>query len=138
MAVSVSVLRSSNHTPVRAVEPPRIAALALACGGTGIRAAKTVRDFHNQDGRAFPLRLIGADTDKIDAPWLNREIPLSLSAADINVLRANPENFSPAVQLILDRHPKLLDEEHSQHGARTVRPLSQIAFEYFRDQIVLA
>lgn len=112
--------------------------IAIALGGTGIRAAERIRDTFEEDGRPFPLGLVGIDTDCQDAPWLDHSLWLQLTAADLECLFGSPEMYSPEVQKILTLHGSLFDAQDTNSGSRTTRAVSQVAVAFREEEILEA
>ena len=121
-----------------ACDKGRAAFLNIPLGGSGFHAAAHVRQLHEADNRPFPMRLVQIDTDPTTAPYIDEAIPIGLDGVKIDAICANPHKFGPTVPAILEHFGDFLHPEDITHGSRTVRALTQLAFEFHRPGILRA
>ncbi len=117
---------------------PTTAFLNLPLGGVGLKAISVFQERYAADGKSFPQTTAHLDTDPNTADHLDQAIRLSLGPGQLDALRAYPERFGPAVKTILREFDALLDPEEVTHGARTIRAITQLAFEFFEPMITRA
>lgn len=115
---------------------PRYAFLNLALGGTGQAAGRHIAELANADGRLFPMISASIDTDPQTHAYFDRNIHIGLNGDQVRTILANPESFGPHVEAIVRHYPQFLNPEDISSGARTIRPLTQLAVGYHQERLL--
>lgn len=123
-----------NGEPV--VNDRVIGFLNLPVGGIGGRAYEHFLRCYTAD-RA-PFHQVGAFMDGDPATTTPAEITIriTLTGQDVEALRANAKHFGPAAESILRSLAPYLSPSDVAYGARTTRPLTQLAFCFHRHRII--
>jgi hypothetical protein len=61
---------------------------------------------------------------------------IRMTAGDIRAIQSDPEMFGLVPQTVVEHYPHLLREDSLQHGARTIRLLTQLAVEVHVEQVI--
>lgn len=131
-----SMLRKSGHA-FGPVYNERIAFLNLGLGGIGLRAFHSYHRHHDADGQLIPQILVHIDTDPNSANYVDLACPIALDAGKLRALQADPGRFGESVSTILETYANLLSPEDVQNGSRTTRVLTQLAFCFHQQKIVM-
>jgi hypothetical protein len=106
-------------------------------GGSGLLAAPPHHELDKADGHQVPHYNVALDTDTIDER-LSKDgnvdacLPQGLERNEVTAVRASPASFGTTVKRIVHEVGGLITEEDFRNGARTVRPLAQLVFEFRR------
>jgi len=119
----------------RGVEEPLPGFLVIAAGGAGKDSASSTIRQHQAAGNPFVMDTLAIDTDPDGLGAFTSAINIALSREAVSALRSDPQRYGPACQAVVRHHPHLLDSETLGRGARTHRPLTQVAWELNKNRI---
>ena len=114
----------------------RPAFLTLLLGGLGLAAGRHLHQLYELDRRPYPTSVVHIDTDPESWPFVDRSIRIPLDGQKVKTMIDSPENFGPVVATIVRHYLRYLNPEDIRNGARTIRLLTQLAFEYHRRRIL--
>lgn len=119
------------------VTQQQVGFLNIHCGGVGLAAGREFSERYKADNRPFPTVMVSIDTDPLTADYVDQTIHIGFDAAKVDALKSDPERFGPEVAIICQHFDKYLNAEDATNGSRTVRCLTQAAFNFHEDDIGL-
>ncbi len=111
--------------------------LNIVCGGVGLAAGREISERYSADNRPFPQVMVSVDTDPLTADYVDQTIHIGFDAAKVDALKSDPERFGPETAVICQRFDKYLNAEDATNGSRTIRCLTQAAFNFHENEVGL-
>lgn len=116
--------------------PEDVAFLEIALGGTGLSAMPEFQQRYQADAETFPIFCLQIDTDPKTSTCIDAQVDISLSGERLEALQADPERFGTVPRAILSEFARYLDPDDIRNGSRTIRPLTQLAYEFHRPKVL--
>lgn len=126
---------TSNPSSTNVLYETDTAFLNVVLGGVGLRAGAYHHQRYLADNRPYSQVTVQIDTDPNTASYVDYHCPITLDAGKLNALMADPDKFGPATGIILKEYARFLNPEDIENGSRTVRCLTQLAFDYHAPDI---
>ncbi len=110
--------------------------LLILAGGLAQLASYGIRLAYQRDGRQFPMFVGQIDTDIERGAGADDFYQLPLEEV-VEAIEADPDVFGPETAALAKAHLEYLDPEDAGNGARTLRPLTQLAWQASSQEIAL-
>jgi len=110
--------------------------LVIAAGGAGKASTLSAVRQHQAAEAPFVMHTLAIDTDPEGLGTFDSAINIALSREAVSAMKSDPQRYGPACQAVVRHHPHLLESETLGRGARTHRPLTQVAWELSEARIL--
>lgn len=107
----------------------RNAFLVVSCGGTARIATETFATFHQVDGSPFYKHVSYLDTEPVECQFADSNLCIGIRADEVDAIVADPSLHGELSLLMVKHYSDLLAKESIKNGSRTIRLLTQLAFE---------